>query len=116
MKKTQTDAEKVVSGIVDFLSEEGKDGLLPFVSENLDTMVSLRNSANRITITSVVPLSATQKQTLISVLKSKMKKELPLVEKIDTSLLGGFTVRVGDLFMDASLAHDMKKAKELLLS
>jgi F-type H+-transporting ATPase subunit delta len=54
-------------------------------------------------VNSAVSLSDAQRSKLLSLLKSKLEKEIVLEERVDTRLLGGLVIRVGDRRIDGSL-------------
>ncbi len=115
-KTAPKESTSVVQGILGFLSDTGKTNLLGSVAEVLDEVVDKTQQANEIIITSAVPLSRQQAEKLRRMVSRFLKRELPIVAKIDKKLLGGFSIRVGDFFLDASLANELANIKQLLLS
>lgn len=55
-------------------------------------------------VTSAFPLSAQQQQEIISRFSSITSKQITLETEVDSSLLGGIRVRIGDTMYDGSLA------------
>jgi F-type H+-transporting ATPase subunit delta len=61
-------------------------------------------------ITTAVPLSASQKQSSVKLVeKLSNGKQVLLSEKIDTDIIGGFILNVGDVQIDTSIATKLKK-------
>lgn len=69
-----------------------------------------------ITITSATELSAAQKSKTISLIETKFKTKVELNETIDSSLLGGFVLRINDLQYDGSVKNKLKLIKQELLA
>ena len=78
------------------------------------TPVSVSQSG--IFVTSVVVLSSMQMENIRKLLPSSTPKNLPIVNKIDKRLLGGFTVSVNDWFLDASLIYQLETLKDSLIN
>ena len=116
MKKKTKTSNIVVSGLLDYLSETGQTGLLPQVTAELQDLVKKPSEAKEIVITSFLPLTPQQQDTFGTTVQKLINMNLPLVTKIDKKLLGGFTISVGDWFLDASLARELRNLKQVLLS
>ncbi len=67
------------------------------------------------TVVSVKPLSTEQIQTLEKSL-SGFGSRVELAQETDSSLLGGFRVRLGSQVLDASVANQLNQARRALLS
>lgn len=106
----------VVSGLLDFLEETGQTRLLPEVTQELERLLTEGEKVAEIRVTTVVPLTEAQKESLNRLLSNFLKVDLPLVNKIDKNLLGGLTIKLGDWFLDASLVQELKYLKKTLLS
>lgn len=64
---------------------------------------------------SAVPLTDEQQKALSAALSRKFGKAIHLTLQVKPELLGGLTVRVGDLVYDGSLSHRLDKMKKVLL-
>lgn len=115
-KDTSKESTSVVAGLLGFLSDRGKSNLLSSVAERLDEVVDKTERAEKIIITSAVPLSQEQLKSLRNIVCRFLKREIPTINKTDKQLLGGFSIRVGDFFLDATLASELTSIKHLLIS
>lgn len=115
-KSTPKESMSVVSGILGFLRDRGKTELLPLVALGLDEAVDTSNERKKIVITSAVPLSKDQIQSIKDSITRFLKRDVPAVNRVDKDLIGGFFVRVGDFFLDASLVSELNAVKQTLLS
>lgn len=116
MKKRKNKTNFVVSGLLDYLTETGQTKLLQKVTEELANLLQESKKADVIIVTSSINLSDKQIENIKNILYKFLDVELPVVNEIDKKFLGGFTVKVGDWFMDASLLHQVKNLKKLMLS
>lgn len=115
MKKTTSKTKNVVAGLVDYLSEKGEVKLLPEVAQRLDRIIHRLNKSDEIEVTSAVSFKPDQLEFLKNRLTHILKIDLPIKNHVDKKLLGGFTVRVSDWLLDASLSHELEILKRKLI-
>jgi F-type H+-transporting ATPase subunit delta len=115
MKKTETKPENIISGLMDYLSETGEEHLLQGVSSELDEIVQKSKKAEVIVVSSVVSLTDADKGKIEKYINGLLGIKLPVSNIVDKTLIGGFTIKVGDWFLDASLQYDLKNIKQTLL-
>lgn len=116
MKKKNEKPNLVVAGLLDYLNETSETRLLPEVTRELENLLRESKKAEEITIASSVLLTPSQNEKLKKILNKLLKVDLPIVNKVDKNLLGGFTIRMGDWFLDASLAQELVYLRQVLLS
>ncbi|MBI4990548.1 ATP synthase F1 subunit delta [Candidatus Gottesmanbacteria bacterium] len=115
MKKRSLKSNAVLQGLLDYLSQTGKEDLLPEVTKSLENVVAKSKKAEEIIVNSALPLKTEEIKNLKNVLKKITNVDLPVVNKVDKKLIGGFTVRLNDWFLDASLYHQLQLIKQSLL-
>jgi F0F1-type ATP synthase delta subunit len=115
MIKTIQKSDNIISGIMDYLSETGEEHLLTEVSRELEVIVKKSKSAEEIEVNSVVKMSHAQTLFIRQYIQKILKLDLPVVCTIDAKLIGGFTIQVGDWFLDASLKYQIESIKQTLL-
>lgn len=116
MKKLSSKSEAVFTGILDYLSETGGQALLPEVTKSLEKEILKLKGTDEIVVTSAVKLTQQQIKNLQAALKKILHVKLPVVNRIDTSLIGGFTVKINDWYLDASINNELLLLKRSLLS
>lgn len=116
MKKGNKESSLVAEGVLGFLSDTGKTELLGSVTDILEEAVEKTGKAEEITVTSQLALTGPELQKIAALVGRLLKKKLPIANKVDKNLLGGFTIRVGDFFLDASLSNDLVRLKRIILS
>ena len=65
-------------------------------------------------VTSAIELSDTEQRDLTAALSRTFGHELKLQVVVDSALIGGLTVRVGDELIDASVARQLEEARRTL--
>lgn len=103
------------SKTISLLITNKRENIMSEVAEQF--IVKYKEHKNIITaeVTSAVKLDESQKAKVIALLNHD--GEVELIEEIDTKLIGGFIVKVGDKQIDASIARKFKNLrKEIILN
>lgn len=115
MMKSTKKSELVAQGLLDYLSETDQTKLLPEVTDKLAHLFQDSKKAKEVVVTSFIGLTHPQKENFRKIMQKILGVSLPVVDKVDKKLLGGFTVQVGDWFLDASLSRELRNLKRTLL-
>jgi len=116
MKKITSKSKAILSGILDYFAETGEQALLPEVTKSLEKEILKSKGADEIIVTSAVKLTREQMKNLQAALQKILHIKLPIKNRIDENLIGGFTVKIRDWYLDASINHDLLLLKRSLLS
>jgi len=90
-----------------------------FLSEILEEAGSIhleRNNTLLANIKTVVPLKTSEKDNLVSKLEKLYKKTIILNEEIDSSIIGGVYVRVGNDVIDGTIKSKFEDMRKLMLN
>lgn len=116
MKKNTKHTRLTIDELAQALKEtKGFDTSLE-IEKVLKTLGSNASEAKEIVITSPVKLTEEQLTSIVSIVKTKLHATLPIVNTIDKRLLGGFTIRIHDWFLDASVLYHIHVMKDMLLT
>ena len=66
-------------------------------------------------VTTALPLTASQEQALAEKLTAMTGKTIKIRQHVDSEILGGIVVRVGDKLLDGSLSHQLSVLQADLL-
>jgi F-type H+-transporting ATPase subunit delta len=109
------DADLPVRNLVYALAQRGDLTLLA------DVAVALRERMRRVgaapvvaEITSAVPLTDAERQSLVARLEAQYGAGLDVRYQVDPAILGGLIVRVGDKLIDGSVASRLAAMKQVL--
>jgi F-type H+-transporting ATPase subunit delta len=90
--------------------------LVPAVAEAYRRLHEDLRGRVEVEVTSAVPLSAAHRKALRELATSKTGKEADLLESVDPALLGGVVIRIGDEKFDMSVATQLHRIGELLVT
>lgn len=105
---------KPLTNFVSQLSENGRLSLLPEICTHYSKLKSQELKQVDAYITSAYPLTDDQRKSLQESLALSTGSIVILHEAVDSSLLGGATIKVGDKFTDGSVRGKLKQLKTQL--
>lgn len=94
------------------LVENGRLMLLPEILEFLPVFWNEEQGISTFEVSSVIPLSPDQKKCLEEKLVLLEKRPVTLTYKMDRSLIGGLSIRKGNIVYDASIQGDLERLKQ----
>ncbi len=112
VKKGDALTKKAVAAIVD----GGRADLIPTIAEDLQQRLSTHNNEVEAVVTSARSLSTTTQKQLVQSLTEATGKTVKLKLKEDASVLGGLSIELGSLRLDATLAGALNTMREQLLA
>ncbi len=98
------------------LVQNKREKHLEDISRQFLDVYSKHKGIKSATITTAIALSEDIREKLHKQLSAVYKAEIDLVSREDTSLLGGFVIKIGDQQYDASVATGLKRMKTALLN
>ena len=98
------------------LAEKHRDADLPAIRREYVELAK-ENKSNLIMadVTTALPLTAGQEQALAEKLAAMTGKTIKIRQHVDSEILGGIVVRVGDKLLDGSLSHQLSVLQADLL-
>ncbi len=104
-----------ISRFLLLLIENDRFELLPELVATLPELWNEEHGVGTFEVSSVIPLSEEQKLTLQTKLEAIEKGPVALKYKQDPSLIGGLSLRKGNIVYDVSLKGDLEKLKEKII-
>jgi len=104
-----------VEGLVMVMAKHGRLRLLGVVASRLRHLLSGREGKVEVQVTSAAPLDQEQVARIASQLRDALGKEPIISADVDERLIGGITVRVGDVIYDASVAASLARLRNDLI-
>ena len=106
---------KVSMDFIFFVNSKNRESILFDISKRYNEIRN--NQLNRINaeVVSTVDFSDEQKSSLQKQLNEFSQKDVISTYKIDESLIGGFTVRMNDTVIDASVKQQLNKLRKSLI-
>jgi F-type H+-transporting ATPase subunit delta len=105
---------KILRNLLLVITNNRRTQLIPDIIANFQQVIRQRQNVAAAEITSVVELSAEQKKELAATLERLTGKKIEPNYSLDSGLLGGAMVRIGDTIYDGSLRSRLNQMRELL--
>lgn len=99
----------LTSSFMQLITKNRREALLMEIAASFIKLVKDHKGIVPVTLISASALSKESKDKILS--KIKVSGQIELTEVIDTNLIGGFVVRIGDIQIDASVNNQLKKLK-----
>lgn len=104
-----------ISRFILLLVENSRLVLLPDIIENLPVLWNEKKGISSIEVSSAVPLLESQKRKLREKLEILEKGPVSLNYKIDPALIGGLSIRKGNIVYDVSIKGSSQILKEKII-
>lgn len=108
--------EKMSLNFIQLITKNGREGILPAIADSFVQQYKDHKGIVDVYITSAQPLEKTTREKILTKVGDLVKGTLVTHETVDASLIGGFTVRIQDKQMDASIASQLRNLKNILLN
>lgn len=109
LKEIFTNITNEVLGLFTVLAENKRLPLLNTVAVQYNTVYQELKGNTEATVTTAVPLSGKLEEKVIAKLKEITGKNVTITNVIDTNIIGGFILRVGDMQYNASVTAQLNK-------
>ncbi len=103
--------ESKTSNLVKVLGKSKRISLIPHISKEYRKLLSGTKSSSEVVITSAFELSPEQLEKVTDSLKGRYGDSLMVEQVIDSSLIGGFSIKCGDEVTDYSIKGKLEKLR-----
>jgi F-type H+-transporting ATPase subunit delta len=104
----------ITSGFLTIVANKRRESIIPQMAESFIEQYKSQKNILTAVVTSAKGLDATTKQQALSLIKSQLNGEIELIEKIDSNVIGGFILKIGDKQLDKSVARQLSNLKKQL--
>jgi F-type H+-transporting ATPase subunit delta len=101
---------------LNLVTKKHRESLISAIASAFDEQYKLHKNILTAVVTSANGLDNATKQKVLDLVKTQMKGEVELVEKIDPSAIGGFVLKIGDKQVNRTVAHQLSSMKKQLLN
>jgi F-type H+-transporting ATPase subunit delta len=106
--------DQLMNLFVDLIVKNGREAYLSQIASSFDVLLKAHQGIVPVTLISAQKLDDKVKKEIVSKVQASITGTVELTEKIDSDLIGGFIVRMGDTQIDASVASQINKLKQRL--
>ncbi len=114
MKLLDAKKDSTASNLLTLLVQHHRLPILPAVSELFAKLYEEHNKQVDAEVTTAMELTPTQNDKLMQALEKKLQRKVHLHYKIDKTILGGATIRVGDFVIDGSGRGRLNQLRDYL--
>jgi len=107
-------ASKIVRNFLFLVIDHRRTLMIPELAESFQTVIRERQGVAEAEVRSAVELNAAQKKALGQSLEKTTGKKIEAKYAVDSKLLGGVVVRIGDTVYDGSLRHRLDEMRAKL--
>jgi F-type H+-transporting ATPase subunit delta len=97
------------------LVASGRVGRIDEVATQFEILADDAAGRVRATVTTAIPLSETDRESLARDLSTQLGKDVRLESRVDPAILGGLVLQVGDRLTDASVAARLDQLRRQVL-
>lgn len=109
-----TNFEELSKKFIHLITKNRREYLLAAIAENYLKILKEQKGITEVTLSSAATLDEATKALILSKIKSLTSDKVEVVEKVDESLIGGFTIQIEDQKVDASVANQLRTIKQRL--
>lgn len=107
---------EITSEFLSIVTAKRRESIIPEIaSVFIEQYRSHKNILTAI-VTSAKGLDEITKQKALDLVKSQLKGEVELIEKVDPTLIGGFILKIGDKQIDKSVSRQLSNFKKELIN
>jgi F-type H+-transporting ATPase subunit delta len=108
------EAHETVRNLLFLLGDRRREGIIADIYADFKSLADEARGVAEATVTTAFPLSDKEKEQLVQVFQPMIGKKIRITEKVDSDILGGVIVQVGDKLYDGSLRTKLIRFQERL--
>jgi F-type H+-transporting ATPase subunit delta len=97
--------------IFEIITKKNREEMLPHIAEDYLRQYELLKGIQKAYVTTATPLTEAQKTEFKKIVADATGNTVELVEKIDTTLIGGYVLKVNDRQIDTSVKTKLNELK-----
>jgi len=96
--------DEITKNVIQLLLKSKRISLLPFVAKQYQNLYKKSQNVASAVVTTAVPLTDTLKEKILTKIKQETSQDVSLQNNVDTSIIGGYILQIGDKQIDASIS------------
>jgi F-type H+-transporting ATPase subunit delta len=102
----------ITASLIEIIVRKKREGYLDDIAERFLFQYDRLHNITRGVLRSAAPLTKEQLAKIKQMVEAEFKTTFEIEEKIDTSLIGGFVLNIGDRQVDASISARLRALKQ----
>ena len=99
---------------LNLVTSKNREAYVQEITRAFDELYKANKNIFTATVTSAKGLDSVSKQKVLDLIKSQMNGEVELLEKVDSSTIGGFILKIGDRQIDKTVSRQLSNLKKEL--
>jgi len=105
-------SDPLTVSFISLMFSHGRGDYLAAAARNFIDLTRRHRGIRQVTLTTAVPVDGKLKEEMAALVTGKGKGKIEYIEKVDSSVMGGFILRVDDTYIDASVRSRLNKFRK----
>jgi len=105
-------SDQLTVSFISLMFSQGRGDYLSAAARNFIDLTRRHRGIRQVTITTAVPVEGMLKEEMAALVTGKEKGSIEFIEKVDSSVMGGFILRVDDTYIDASVRSRLNRFRK----
>lgn len=102
---------------IDLVFDQGRENYMLAAARDYIDLTRRHRGITEVTLTTAGPVNDKVRDEIAGMIKKEKNQKIEFIEKVDSSIIGGFILRIDDSYIDASVKNRLNKfRKEFLLA
>jgi F-type H+-transporting ATPase subunit delta len=106
------DTDKLTLKFAELMFSHGRGDYLAAAARYYIDLTRRHRGIRQVTLTTAVPVNEKLKKEMASVVAGKNPGKIEYIEQVDKSIIGGFILRVDDVYIDASVKDRLNRFRK----
>ena len=107
-----SDLQKLTLSLIDLTVKNGRESSIPAIARVFIYETMKYNGIRETVLTTAVEAGPAVKKQVTDIVTDLFKTKIDLKENIDPDIIGGFILKIGDNYFDASIRNKLRKIKK----
>lgn len=108
--------DKSTLSLIDIIVKNGRESSLPAIARAFIHETLKHKGVTGSLLTTAVKVDDEVREKIVSLIEEIFKTKISLSDNVDPDIIGGFVLRVGDNYVDASIRNKLRKISRELKS
>jgi F-type H+-transporting ATPase subunit delta len=108
--------QDITLSLIDIVVKNGRERSLPAIARVFISETLKYNGVTDSLLTTAVKVDDEVRERIVSLIEEIFKTKISLNDSVDPDIIGGFVLRVGDNYVDASIRNKLRKIRKELKS
>ena len=104
---------KITMSFINIITTKKRESLLALIASSFITLYKTHNKIETATVITAAPLDEGLITEVINFIKKYGDDNVELTEKVDSTIIGGAIIRLGDKQLDASVSKSISELKQI---